>query len=185
MPEPVRTAVTDAEIGAAIGHAREYAKVARKVVKATYSKTSRRLRLVLDDGVTCSIPRRLIQGLSEAKDEELIKIQILSGGSGLLWPLLDVAHYVPALPQGVYGSEKWMTALYKRKRRLRLVDATHKPERKPVGARVPDMRREDVMGTGLDERHRDRNGRIEEKRGNTLVRTLRREYGTVSARLAE
>ncbi len=33
------------------------------------------------------------------------------------------------------------------------------------------------MATGLDGRHRDRNGRIEEKRGNTLVRTLRKEYG--------
>jgi hypothetical protein len=33
------------------------------------------------------------------------------------------------------------------------------------------------MTTGLDGRHRDRNGRIEEKRGDTLVRTLRKEYG--------
>lgn len=33
------------------------------------------------------------------------------------------------------------------------------------------------MGTGLDGRHRDTNGRIEEKRGDTLVRTLRKEYG--------
>jgi hypothetical protein len=33
------------------------------------------------------------------------------------------------------------------------------------------------MRTGLDGRHRDRNGRIEEKRGDTLVRTLRDEYG--------
>jgi hypothetical protein len=33
------------------------------------------------------------------------------------------------------------------------------------------------MRSGLDGRHRDRNGRIEEKRGDTLVRTLRDEYG--------
>jgi hypothetical protein len=33
------------------------------------------------------------------------------------------------------------------------------------------------MATGLDGRHRDLDGRIEEKRGDTLVRTLRREYG--------
>lgn len=33
------------------------------------------------------------------------------------------------------------------------------------------------MSTGLDGRHRDKNGRIEEKRGDTLVRTLRQEYG--------
>ena len=33
------------------------------------------------------------------------------------------------------------------------------------------------MNTGLDGRHRDKNGRIDEKRGDTLVRTLRDEYG--------
>ncbi len=33
------------------------------------------------------------------------------------------------------------------------------------------------MSTGLDNRHRDKNGRIDEKRGDTLVRTLRKEYG--------
>lgn len=33
------------------------------------------------------------------------------------------------------------------------------------------------MGNELDGRHRDMNGRIEEKKGNTLVRTLRSAYG--------
>jgi len=31
--------------------------------------------------------------------------------------------------------------------------------------------------TGLDGRERDTNGQIREKNGNTLVRTLRQEYG--------
>ena len=33
------------------------------------------------------------------------------------------------------------------------------------------------MSSGLDGRHRDKNGRIDEKRGDTLVRPLRKEYG--------
>jgi hypothetical protein len=33
------------------------------------------------------------------------------------------------------------------------------------------------MSTGLDGRHRHKNGRIEESRGDTLVSTLRQEYG--------
>ena len=33
------------------------------------------------------------------------------------------------------------------------------------------------MSTGLDGRQRDENGQIREKRGDTLVGTLRREYG--------
>ncbi|WP_159727038.1 hypothetical protein [Methylosinus sp. Ce-a6] len=30
---------------------------------------------------------------------------------------------------------------------------------------------------GLDNRHRDKNGEIHRKRGNTLIGTLRKEYG--------
>jgi hypothetical protein len=33
------------------------------------------------------------------------------------------------------------------------------------------------MSKGLDGRHRDANGQISEKHGNTLVRTIRAEYG--------
>ena len=31
--------------------------------------------------------------------------------------------------------------------------------------------------TGLDGRHRDKDGKIRQKSGNTLVKTLRKEYG--------
>jgi hypothetical protein len=61
MPEVVRVVTTDAEIDAALERARKYAKYDRRVVKATYSKASDRLRLLLDDGVTSNIPCRLIQ----------------------------------------------------------------------------------------------------------------------------
>ena len=33
------------------------------------------------------------------------------------------------------------------------------------------------MSKGLDDRYRDENGEIRRKNGNTLVRTLREEYG--------
>ena len=132
---------------------------------------------MLNDGVTCSIPRRLIQGLAGADENDLSRIQVLSDGTGLLWPLLDVAHYVPSLLQGVYGSEKWMTVLYKQRRKLKLVDATRSLESKSRNSGLVDKRVEGTRSTGLDSRHRDRNGRIEEKRGDTLVRTLREEFG--------
>lgn len=122
MPEPARIAVSDAEIDAAIGRAREYAKYSRAVVRASYSKVSDKVHLVLSDGATYTIPRRLLQGLSDATERELKRIRILGGGSGLLWPLLDASHYVPALLQGAYGSEKWMTSLYKQRGKLMLVN---------------------------------------------------------------
>jgi hypothetical protein len=38
-----------------------------------------------------------------------------------------------------------------------------------------------VEQRGLDQRHRDKNGEIGKKHGNTLVRTLRKVYGTTFA----
>jgi hypothetical protein len=35
-----------------------------------------------------------------------------------------------------------------------------------------------MLQPGLDNRHRDRNGRIATKHGNTLIRTLRVTYGS-------
>jgi predicted TPR repeat methyltransferase len=117
---------TDAAIEATLGRARRYAKYDRRVVRATYSKTTDRLRLVLDDGVTYTVPRALIQGLDGAGEKDLKRMQILGDGTGLLWPILDVAHYVPGLLEGVYGSEKWMTTLYKQRKKLKLVDTTRR-----------------------------------------------------------
>jgi len=123
MPKPAQGVTTDAEIDAAIKRARRFAKYDRRVMKATYSKATDSLRLVFDDGATYALPRRLIQGLANAKERDLKRIQILSDGTGLQWLLLDVAHYVPGLLEGVYGSEKWMTTVYEQRRKLKLVGA--------------------------------------------------------------
>jgi hypothetical protein len=130
MTEPAKVLVTDAEIDAAIHQAREFEKYARSVAKASYSKLTDGVRLVFSDGATYTIPRPLLQGLGNASDRELGRIQILGGGNGLLWPLLDASHYVPALLQGVYGSERWMASLHKGRRRLRLVNAKRSLKRK-------------------------------------------------------
>jgi|ERR1035438_198537 vacuolar-type H+-ATPase subunit E/Vma4 len=124
MPKPAQVVTTDAEIDEAIERARKYAKYDRRVVNAAYSKATDRLRLILDDGASYTLPRSLIQGLAGAEEKKLKRIQILSDGTGLLWPLLDVAHYVPGLLGGVYGSEKWMAALYEQRKKLKLVDTT-------------------------------------------------------------
>jgi hypothetical protein len=120
MPESGRAVTTDAEIDEAIIRAKRYAKYDRRVLRAAYSKATDRLRLVFEDGTIYSIPRILIQGLAGAEEKDIKRIQILGDGTGLLWPVLDIAHYIPGLLAGVYGSEKWMTALYEQKK-LKLV----------------------------------------------------------------
>jgi len=124
MPEPARISVSDAEIDAALERARKWAGCDQRVTRAAYAKGPDRLRLAFDNGVTVSIPRRVIQGLAEADEKELSRIQILSDGTGLLWPLLGVSHYVPNLLQGIYGSERWIANLNRQKRKLKLIGPT-------------------------------------------------------------
>jgi hypothetical protein len=111
MSENAKVATADAEIDVAIRHAAVYAKFDRRVVRATYSSRTDRILMRLDHGVTCSIPRKLLQGLAAANPEALSRIEILGHGTGLYWPRLDVAHEVSGLLAGVYGSEKWMAHL--------------------------------------------------------------------------
>jgi hypothetical protein len=70
----------------------------------------------MENGVTHSFPRKLLQGLSEASPETLSKIELLGSGTGLYWPALGVAHSVSGLLAGVYGSAKWMDRLHFDKR---------------------------------------------------------------------
>ena len=111
MPEPARMVTTDAEIDAALEDARRFEKYDRRVVRASYSDGTDSIVLHLENGVTLTVPRRLLQGLSEADPGALNDIELLGRGTGLYWPALDVAHLVSGLLAGVYGSVKWMERL--------------------------------------------------------------------------
>jgi Protein of unknown function (DUF2442) len=111
MPEPVKIITTDEHIDAAIRDAHLFEKYDRRVARAVYADGTDSIVLHLEDGVTQSIPRRLIQGLSGAKAETLRNIELLGHGTGLYWPELDVAHHVSGLLSGIYGSAAWMERL--------------------------------------------------------------------------
>ena len=111
MPEIARVATTDEEIDAAIENARRFERFDRRVVRATYLSSTDSVLLLLENGVSHNIPRRLLQGLSEANSDELNDIELLGRGTGLYWPALDVAHLVSGLLTGVYGSARWMEHL--------------------------------------------------------------------------
>jgi len=111
MSELAKVVTTDAEIDAAIQEARLFERYDQRVLQATYSSRDDRLVLLLEKGVTHTIPRRLLQGLSDAEPKVLNDIELLGKGTGLYWPALDVAHLVSGLLAGVYGSANWMKQL--------------------------------------------------------------------------
>lgn len=108
MPEAAKVVTTDREIEAAIETARRTERFDRRVVRAFYSEGIDSVVLVLENGVTHSIPRKLLQGLTEARPDQVNEIELLGRGTGLHWPALDVSHVVSGLLAGVYGSARWM-----------------------------------------------------------------------------
>jgi hypothetical protein len=77
-------------------------------IAARYDRRTSRIVITLNTGIQLTFPTKLAEGLVGASPEGLAEIEISPAGLGLHWPMLDADIYVPALLQGVFGSEKWM-----------------------------------------------------------------------------
>jgi hypothetical protein len=103
---------TVAEIGRAIERAKNLRR--EPLVTAVEYKAGPSLDLFilkLSDGRRHVIPREELQGLQSATKEQIGRVEILGGGTGLHWPDLDADFYVPGLLRGVYGNKKWMAEI--------------------------------------------------------------------------
>jgi hypothetical protein len=110
-----RIVTTDSEIDRAIARARRVRN--EPLVTEVEYRPGPGLDLFilkLDDGRRLVIPREDLQGLESATKEEISRIEILGGGTGLHWPALDVDLYVPSLLHGVYGNKQWMAKIGRR-----------------------------------------------------------------------
>jgi hypothetical protein len=79
-------------------------------VRARYDRHSRRLVINLSTGFQIALKPLDLQGLEEAKPEQLTKIEISPSGFGIHFPDLDVDLYLPALLEGIFGSRKWIAS---------------------------------------------------------------------------
>jgi hypothetical protein len=59
------------------------------------------------------LPIEDLQGLDNAKHEQIHNYESLDLGTGIGFPDLDVDLYVPALIEGVFGNRRWMAQLCK------------------------------------------------------------------------
>jgi len=100
---------TDAEIDAALEYAKEQSNLPR-AISAAYDRALDVIILKIDSGRRLVIPREDLQGLENATEEQIAHIEIF-GGLDIAWPQLDLDHYLPALMEGIYGSDQWMQRL--------------------------------------------------------------------------
>jgi len=80
------------------------------VVTARYDPDTDRVAMSLSNGLEVSFPAHEADGLETATPADLCCIEIDPPGFGLHFPTLDADLYVPALLQGMFGSERWMAA---------------------------------------------------------------------------
>jgi Protein of unknown function (DUF2442) len=80
------------------------------VVAARYDPHTDRVIMSMSNRLEVSFPAHEAEGLETATPADLEQIEINPPGFGLHFPTLDADLYVPALLQGVFGSERWMAA---------------------------------------------------------------------------
>jgi Protein of unknown function (DUF2442) len=80
------------------------------VVAVRYDPDTDRVVMSLSNGLEVSFPAHAVEGLETATPADLSHIEIDPPGFGLHFPTLDADVYVPALLQGILGSERWMAA---------------------------------------------------------------------------
>ena len=57
------------------------------------------------------LPPKLIQGLADARDDQLARVELLGAGYGLHWPDLNVDISVAGLLAGIFGTRSYMAGL--------------------------------------------------------------------------
>ena len=103
---------SDAEIDAAIATAAAHPLL--PVSSAAYDAAADVITMRFATGVHVVVPRQLLQGLQHATPSQLKRITVDGPGTGLVWPAIGVAHYVPALLAGLFGTRRWMAEIGRR-----------------------------------------------------------------------
>jgi len=91
--------------------AREAARTEPRAAEAKYMPASRHLRVRLTNGASLSLPVAIIPELRNGTPAQLAGIEILPGGDGLHWEVLDFTISVPGLVASLFGRSVWMSEL--------------------------------------------------------------------------
>jgi hypothetical protein len=103
--------LSDAEIDAALVRGATIRAAEPRAKSARFDAKSDRLVIELTNECTFALPPRLIEGLADARGDQLANVELLGEGYGLHWPELDVDITVPGLLAGVFGTRAYMARL--------------------------------------------------------------------------
>ena len=73
-----------------------------------YDRRIANIVIELSTGLKLAFSPRIVQGLEQARPEDLVDAEISPSGLGIHFPHLDADLYVPGLLEGLLGSRTWM-----------------------------------------------------------------------------
>ncbi len=102
--------VTNDEFEKSVERARHFEARTPKAISARYDRHSKRVVIRLTSNLGIFFSPRDAEGLEDASPAELENIEISPSGYGIHFPKLDADLYLPALLEGVFGSERWIAS---------------------------------------------------------------------------
>ncbi|UZK68387.1 DUF2442 domain-containing protein [Sphingomonas sp. S1-29] len=99
---------TDAEFAAAEERGRIAMVTEPRAKTARYDAATDRVIVELFNGCTFMFPPRLVQGLEDASEAEIAKVETTPVGFGLHWEASDVDITVAGLMAGRFGTARYM-----------------------------------------------------------------------------
>ena len=108
---PGKSKLSDSSIDAA--YRRRVLRLATEplATNVTYDRVADTVTVQMNNGAALVIPRRLMQGLSDATVDQLQRGQIAGRGTALEWPEVDADFTLISLLSGVYGGRRLMSEL--------------------------------------------------------------------------
>ncbi len=103
-------AITEQEVHEAEARLAEELRHTATAIAVRYDRGRWRVVIRLNTGLEVMFAPHDAEGLERATAADLEEIEISPTGLGLHFPRLDADLYVPALLQGLFGSERWRAA---------------------------------------------------------------------------
>jgi hypothetical protein len=90
-------AIKRSDVEGAVRRGEQSVRSEPRAKRARYDRKTGRVVVELTNGCSFAFPARRVQGLEDARDDELAEVAILGLGLGLHWERLDVDLSIPGL----------------------------------------------------------------------------------------
>lgn len=100
--------LTDVQIDVALARGKTVRLVEPRALAVRYDPGTERVIVELTNGCSFAFPPRLAQGLEQATDDQLSRVELLGSGGGLHWEALDVDLSLAGVLAGLFGTRSFV-----------------------------------------------------------------------------